>query len=402
MRQIRFSAVVVSMLLWGCGGASPADPSFPGTSPRESSNPTATSGLSRGSGADDSALTLGRHSVIFQYAGQNDLIHGVAGDARLVFVAEPLVQAVVVLDRFTGKEVGRLPAPSVGFALPFTLRTPRPGRLVVLDAGGFPNPFVPSVPRIYDYDYQYDAFRHRFTASISRTVRLDGLPIVFAEDLEVLDDGTYVMSESIIGALWLIHPDSTVTPALFPDNPGVPLPQLGGCPLAPLTIGGVPFAPGFAPGVGTMATRGGQLYFASSCLGGIYRIPVAALSDPTRSPAARATSIVTVSARPDGVIEALEGPSFDRFSPASPWLYVGDPFHLQLLRINVDTGAREVVSSDAQLFNFSIATTFLPPILGVHTLVVSSDQEYRLAQLNPGIPTDMFVPPFLLTKIDSW
>ena len=70
------------------------------------------------------------------------------------FVAEPLNQRIAVLDRFTGLEVAQVPAPPGGFLLAFSIRVRRPGRLVVLDSGGFPNPEVPSIARVYDYDYK--------------------------------------------------------------------------------------------------------------------------------------------------------------------------------------------------------------------------------------------------------
>lgn len=333
------------------------------------------------------------------FVRSDDIVHGIAGDGFLVFVTQPLARAVVAFDRQTGQEVGRLPAPGDGFVLPFTARVPRQGHLVLLDAGGFPNPVTPSIPRIDDFDYEYDPRTHDFSALLTRSVKLAGLPIVFAEDIEVLGDGTYVMSESVIGALWLIRPDGTVAPAIFPSNPFAPLEALGGCPVAPFEIGGVPFAPGFAPGVGSLAVRQGQLYFGSSCKGGIYRVPVAALTDPARSPEERAGSIVTVSPRPEGTVEALKGLSFDPEAPGSPWLYVTDPFHLRLLRIHVVTGRRELVNDDAQLFNFPVATAFLPPLRGQPRLFVASDQEYRLAALNPALSSDQLQPPFLVTQV---
>src|SRR5262245_28981636 len=70
-----------------------------------------------------------------------NLPHGVAGDLRLVFITEPLNGRVAVIDRFTGEPLAALPAPPGGFLLPFELRVPHPGHLIVLDAGGFPSPF---------------------------------------------------------------------------------------------------------------------------------------------------------------------------------------------------------------------------------------------------------------------
>jgi len=101
-------------------------------------------------------LVVNSSAVAFEYADRSHLITAAAGDTTLVFVTEPLNQQIAVLDRFTGTEVGQVSAPLGGFLLPFSIRVPRPGRLVVLDSGGFPNPKVPSIARVYDYDYQWN------------------------------------------------------------------------------------------------------------------------------------------------------------------------------------------------------------------------------------------------------
>src|SRR5215207_6197254 len=151
-------------------------------------------------------------------AQRANLIHGIAGDERYVFVTEPglgipSTPRVVVLDRFTGREVAEVPAPEGGFKLPFTLRVPRTGHLVVLDSGGFP---PPATPVVYDYGYRGD--RRGFRAELVRTVKFEGLPLAFAEDIEVLPNGEYVVSESAIGALWLIGRDGSVRPGMFPGS----------------------------------------------------------------------------------------------------------------------------------------------------------------------------------------
>ena len=100
-----------------------------------------------------SAKSDGRATTL---AERDALIHGIAGDDDYVFVTEPGIGVstdgprVVVLDRDSGREKAVLPAPPGGFKLPFTLRSPEEGKLVVLDAGGFP-PQGP--PVVYDYAY---------------------------------------------------------------------------------------------------------------------------------------------------------------------------------------------------------------------------------------------------------
>ena len=335
----------------------------------------------------------------FVFKDLNDLPHGIAADDELVFVALPLVAKVSVLDRFTGSEIAELPAPTGGFGLPFIVRTPRPGHLVLLDSGGFPSPVSPSIASVDDYSYSYDRRSGRFTATLQRSVSFAGLPLVFAEDLVVVRDDLYVVSESVIGGLWLVHGDGTITPGIFPDNPAVPIPALGGCPMPAIDIGGVPFNPGFAPGVNSLAQHGDDLYMTSSCLGGLYKVPVATLLDSKRTPAQRAADIQTVSARPAGTLEALEGLAFPDSGPGERWVYAGDPFHLQLIRIDIHTGAREVVGDDPTLFNFPVGLAWLPTLFGTHELLVTSDQEYRLAALNPALTQDETQPPFLITGV---
>src|SRR5262245_23605693 len=92
-------------------------------------------------------------AVSVPFGGIDNIAHGVASDERFVFVAQPVAGRVTVLHRFTGIEVGEIPPPSVGFKLPFTLRIPESGNLVILDSGGFPSPTTPAIPVVYDYSY---------------------------------------------------------------------------------------------------------------------------------------------------------------------------------------------------------------------------------------------------------
>jgi hypothetical protein len=65
-----------------------------------------------------------------------------------------------------------------------------------------------------------------FAASLVRTVSFAGLPVVFAEDVEVTASGLYVVAESVIGVLWAVQPDGTIAPGVFPDSAGS-IPALG-------------------------------------------------------------------------------------------------------------------------------------------------------------------------------
>ena len=334
-------------------------------------------------------------------ATRDSLIHGVAGDADSVFVSEPGIGVakhgprVVVLDRDHGRQKAVLPAPAAGFKMPFTLRVPKPGRLVVLDSGGFP-PQGP--PVVYEYRYRTEG---AFKATLTRAIDFAGKPMGFAEDVETLPDGALVVSESVYGGLWLITRDGAVVPAMVPD--GTPLPKLGPCTFKrpDNTVGGLPLrgAGDFAPGAGSLAVRGGWLYFSSTCEGGVQRIAISTLEDTSRPAAERAAEIKTVTPRKYD-LESLKGITFNPYDKRDPWIYSGDPFRRQLIRINSLTGKREVLSSDHRRLDFTTATTFLPPEHKGEPapLVTVSDQEYRWATLNTALSHDMFRPPWTVAE----
>jgi len=338
-------------------------------------------------------------------AERDALIHGIAGDEDYVFVTEPGIGVatdgprVVALDRDTGRQKAVLPAPPGGFKLPFTLRAPGNGKLVVLDAGGFP-PVGP--PIVYDYAYKTGR-KGAFSARLTRTVDFAGNPMGFAEDVEVLPNGEYVVSESVFGGLWLIGRDGKVRPGIVPTAPDAPLPGLAGCPFlgSNHTVGGLPFAaPGnFAPGAGSLAVRGDELYLSSTCVGGVQKLKLSTLRDGTRPAAERAKEIVTVAKRQND-LESLKGITFDPYDRSDPWIYAGDPFRRQLIRIHSRTGKREVLSKDPRRLDFTTATAFVPPERrrGQATLVTASDQEYRWSVLNIALTADQFRPPFVVAE----
>ncbi len=353
------------------------------------------------------ALTLGASRLGFGYdwyASPGLVPHGVAGDERLVFVTQPLNGRVTVVDRFSGEELAVLPPPPGGWKLPFSLRVPRTGRLVVLDPGGFPSPTTPSFAHLYEYDYDYRPRTRGFSAHVVRDLDFTGQPIVFAEDFEALPGGAYVLSESIVGQLFSVSPAGAISVAVGPASfdPAAAIPALAPCLFTPVMVGSVPFSlPGnVAPGVVGLAHRGGELFFTSTCTGGVSKLPLSTLTDASRAPWERAADITTVSARATGVVEeVLEGITFNRFDPSDPHLYATDSLRHRVVRIHSRTGRRQVVLDDEPLLDFPVALQFLPPVGGVTPLVVASDQEYRLAALNPSIPTDMLHPPFIVTKV---
>ena len=153
-------------------------------------------------------------------------------------------------------------------------------------------------------------------------------------------------------------------------------------PGGPLTVGDLPFAApdGFLPGAGSLAVRGSDLYLSSTCQGGIQRLPISVLLDDEQA-RRRARGADHRRSRRAG--QPAREPEGHHVQPLGPEATRGSTpatrSALKLIRVNSRTGKREVLSNDARLFNFTVATTFLPPTRhgGTNPLVTTSDQEYR-------------------------
>ncbi|MBU52522.1 MAG: hypothetical protein CL920_27825 [Deltaproteobacteria bacterium] len=350
-----------------------------------------------------------------QYSGHSSIPHGIAGDRDLVFVTEPLLQRVVVVRRSNQQQIAVLPAPSGGMLLPFAMRMKTfsrsgcnsTGRVVVLDSGGFPSPTMPAIPRIYEYDYTFNRNTGAFQATLQRNLLINTVPIGFSEEITLGQNGDIFLTDSVLGSIWRILPDNSVVPGITPASfaPQDAIPQLGGCGFPQgVQVDGIDFAlpGGFAPGVGSMTTNSTHLFFGNTCTGGVYKVPLSVFTD-NRAPHLRAADITVVSARPSNVAaEALKGLNFNKYNCHDKYLYATDALQLQVIRINIQTGARQVVVKDNFLLNFPVAAVFLPSrrrfSFGSELYVVS-DQEHRLAALNAALTEDIFQTPFLVTKV---
>jgi len=173
--------------------------------------------------------------LCFDFANLNVPIAGVAGGDAVVFVGEPLNGSVAVLSRFTGQRIAQLPPPPNGFILPFIMHSLGEGHLAVLDAGGLPQPqpFVPANPVIYEYTYSFDALQG-FTASLVRTISFATVLVGFPEDFAHLDDGRYLLSDAVLGSIWIAKPDGTIVPGIVPKSftPQDFIPTLAFCPIS--------------------------------------------------------------------------------------------------------------------------------------------------------------------------
>ena len=256
-----------------------------------------------------------------------------------------------------------LPAPPGGFKLPFTLRVPRSGHLVVLDSGGFP-PVGP--PVVYDYDYGTE--RHGFKAKLTRTVDFAGNPLGFAEDVEVLPNGEYVVSESIFGGLWLIGRDGKIRRGLVPDDGGPALPNLGPCQFpaaAPAPSAACrsrrPAASRPAPARSRSATR--SCTSARPARAASSGCAIRTLLDTQQAGRRARGEDHDRHAKRKNDLESLKGITFNRWDPNDPWIYAGDPFQLTADPRSTRAPASARCSpTTRKLFNFTVSTAFLPPV----------------------------------------
>jgi hypothetical protein len=226
--------------------------------------------------------------------------------------------------------------------------------------------FTPANPTLYEYKFQSSP-SHGFSATLVRQVSFKSVLVGFSEDFVPLDDGRYLLSDAVLGSIWVVERDGTITPGIVPKSSDLRdrIPKLAYCgPMPEITVNGYPFlfTGSTLPGVSPLAVRDGTVYYYSPCARGLYSFPLAILSDD-RQAYQRAADIRLVAATPQKVqVEELLDFQFNPYDPSDPYLYAADPLVLRVIRIDVHTGAREVIASGADLFDFPSSLAFLPPL----------------------------------------
>jgi hypothetical protein len=206
----------------------------------------------------------------------------------------------------------------------------------------------------------------------------------------------------------VIQPDGTYTPGIVPLSTAVQdqIPQMALCPtMAETTVNGVPFlfSGSTDPGIEAVTARNGWAYFGSPCARGLFKFPIAILSDG-RAPYQRAADIQLVASTPANIQdEELLDMQFNPFDSSDPYLYAAHGEQLEVIRIHSQTGARQVLAQDARLFDFPSSLAFLPPGQndrgnGPGLLVVSNQQE-RTPLTNDAVTTNSFVFPTLVAGV---
>jgi hypothetical protein len=169
-----------------------------------------------------------------------------------------------------------------------------------------------------------------------------------------------------------------------------------------------PAPPGFPPGVGlfpgahsiTYAALTDEVCFTVTVPGGIYCIDRAALLDTGLPPFAKSGDFMTGTwglVRPvvpptPGLGDLTDGLDYDRFAPASPWLYwqrapadvVGGGCNV-LRRVHLETGVIQELACDNETFAWANEISVLPPLISgspLTTILSSVGQEYNNPDVN--------------------
>jgi hypothetical protein len=359
--------------------------------------------------SDDSKVLVNSKSISFEYTSVDYLPAGVAAGRDAVFIGDPLEGRVFAYSRYTGKQIGELPPPPGGFIIPFIMHATGPDKVTVLGAGGLPQPvpFVPAHPQLHTFTYSVTP-AHGFSAQLTNFIDAGDTLVGFPEDFVKLDDGRILLTDAVLGSIWVIDRNGTFHPGIVPKtfDAADGIPQLALCPTMPLThVNGYPFlfSGSTIPGVEAIAVRNGTVYFSSSCARGVYKFPLSILDDH-RQPYQRAADIRPLSPTPASTdIEELLDFQFNPFDKDDPYLYAARGMQLEITRIDTRNGRRDTIVHDARLFDFPSSLAFLPPIAGFEldhpALVVVSNQQERTPITNDAVTEDTFVLPFPVTKV---
>jgi hypothetical protein len=340
--------------------------------------------------------------IVGQYE-QGFPIHGIAGDTNLIFILQVdsvpgHSKGVYVMDRNNGMQLGQFVSPPDGFLAPLAAKLVSyrshgkytSGRLLILDA--FPPELVQTAQAaIYDYNYSYSP-SHGFTSRLTAGHQLPkfsgmdsmGLPngMVYPGSLTLLPDGNVAVVDMIAGGTWvagsslndwhLVLIDQRLAQGTLPG----PITGFSRGPdgnLRPFTF--------LTPSVGqeTASAPGAHaityvnitnevLFLVTAPPGGIFGISLSTMLDTSVSPFAKSANIREVVPPTPGISDYCVGMDYDRFNPATPWVYWQNASEPDIFgnyniirRVNLLSGAIEEVASSWQIYDWVNEISVLPP-----------------------------------------
>jgi hypothetical protein len=377
-------------------------------------------------------------------------MHGVGGDEILLFAVQPVASpqepsGIHVASRLTGQPIADVTPPPGGWHTPLAIKITdfqrqgagTQGSFLLLDSGNPPEEIGARPAVIYRYNYSF-SLQDGFQAALVETHVLPlagppgpGLPtgIVLPESMTLLPGGGVAVTDTVAGAIWVAGPSLEDWRLAMIDPrfaPGFGVPEIdaigraagGGTRPYRLLLPTIPGTPGpAAPGVHSIAYAAvtDEVYVIRSATpGGIFGIPRSVLLDTTTPPFAKGAALQVLVPPTAGLSDLTDGLDYDRFHPTSPWLYwqrapsdaIGGGIGT-LRRVNVFTGAIEVVAQSNTLFDFTDEISALPGLGNAPFTFIASamGQEENNPDINVllnGVPD--YVGPSLITVtgVSAW
>jgi len=367
-------------------------------------------------------------------------IHGVDGDERLLFVVAPShtpdqEHGVLVSHRLTGRHLGMVAEPPGGFLEPtsiqierYTTRGSRTEGVFIINDNGGPPALAGMVPTlVHRYRYAYSR-RDGFRSQWLETHRLPFGPppppgtlptgIVYTAGFLRVPSGQTLVNDTALGAIWIDDGslDHWRLAVMDPDLFGGHCDDIAGVGRAP---GGgtrhyklqTPF--NLCPGVHSMthvALTDEVCVNRTTPPGGIFCWNRETLLDATIPPPIMGTLKRALVPPAPGLSDLGDGVTYDRYHPDSRWLYFARSpadaavgFANTIWRVDVRTGAVQVVVRDNQLLDWTSNIAALPPLFPTSrtTIFASVGQEENNPEVNVllnGQP--QFVVPVPLPLID--
>ena len=375
--------------------------------------------------------------------------HGCGGDHVLLFgvqiAATPESESgIQVALRSHGAPIGRVTPPPVGWKVPLSLELydfshdgqHTRGSFIVLDAGAEPAEAGTAPSYIHQYDYSYSPDGGLVTVCRStHQLPLSGPPgpglptgLLLPAGLTRLPGGGVAVTDTGLAAIWVAGPSlddwrlAMIDPRFAPGFGVADLSGVGRAPgggtrpylmrLPSLSPGGPTIAPGIHS-ITYAAATDEVIPIVTTPPGGIYAINRNALLDNTVPPFAKGDALRAVVPPQAGLSDLTDGVIYDRFHPATPWVYwqravsdaAGGGANI-MRRAHLFTGQIQEVARSNEIYDWTSNLSVLP-LEGNEpfTVVLSAmGQEENNAEVNVLLSTPQYVAPSLLTglKVSNW